>query len=244
MKTTLTTNNNNGVLKIIGNPQETILYLKDKPIQYSWYAEIGTTQRYHIAQGLKKQAVYVNTQIENLLQKGIKTESVFLMVAAHFNSFLKPGTYHYGMYEMGKGLHWINIPKAPNYESFDYYGNTVGITPTQNRIDKNKVAEYEAAILKGARPVMVFIHVENSWMFFILDGHHKFQAYINAKVKPQAIIITKHGNDYFPIAETLALAQKMNCTNKEYLTWMEKEKKKLKKYKKQILDLDERFDSI
>ena len=39
----------NTVIHITGNPQESILYLNDRPIQYSWYAEAGSTWRYHIA---------------------------------------------------------------------------------------------------------------------------------------------------------------------------------------------------
>ena len=42
MKRIIETYGKKGVLEIVGNPQETILYLKNKPIQYSWLAEKNT----------------------------------------------------------------------------------------------------------------------------------------------------------------------------------------------------------
>ena len=176
MKTIIETYGKNGVLEIVGNPQETILYLKDRPIQYSWYAEVGSTWRYHIAQGLKNQAVKLNHGIEESLKRGIKNEGDFLAISEYFNQFFKYGTYEYGYFEMPKDVNWIEIPEKEEYESFDYYGGCVDISPTQNSIDDKLVESYKEQILRGSRPVIVLLHVENSWMFHILDGHHKFCA--------------------------------------------------------------------
>ena len=69
MKHRIETFGKNGVLEIIGNPQETIVFLLDRPIQYSWYAEIGSTHRYHIAQGRSKQVLQLNNGIEDSIKK-------------------------------------------------------------------------------------------------------------------------------------------------------------------------------
>lgn len=244
MKKRIETYGKNGVLEIVGNPQESILYLKDKPIQYSWFAEIGSTWRYHIAQGLNQQAVEVNKGIEDLLKRGIANEGDFLAITEYFNKFFKYGTYEYGYYELFEDLDWIEIPKDENYKSFDYYGGCPDVTPTQNSIDDNIVEEYKQQILKGSRPATILLHVENSWMFYILDGHHKFCAYGQANIKPHAIIITKIGNENKPISETIELAKRMNCTNKEYIDWMKKEKQNLSYYKNQELNLEETFRRI
>ena len=244
MKTIIETYGKNGVLEIVGNPQETILYLKDRPIQYSWYAEVGSTWRYHIAQGLKNQAVKLNHGIEESLKRGIKNEGDFLAISEYFNQFFKYGTYEYGYFEMPKDVNWIEIPEKEEYESFDYYGGCVDISPTQNSIDDKLVESYKEQILRGSRPVIVLLHVENSWMFHILDGHHKFCAYGKANINPHAIIITKIGNEYKSTEFTLTLAEEMQCTKKEYLDWMKKEKSNLRRYKKQKLSLDKEFERI
>ncbi|WNJ18248.1 hypothetical protein [Pontibacter sp. G13] len=244
MKRRIQTYGKNGVLEIVGNPQETILYLKSRPIQYSWYAEVGSTWRFHIAQGLKKQVVRLYSRIEETLQRGIGNEGDFLAITEYFNQFLCYGTYEFGYYELCEDLTWVDVPESEEYESYDYYGGSVGISPTQNFIDDKIVENYKEQILRGSRPVLVLLHVENSWMFYILDGHHKFLAYRRAKVKPHAIIITKVGNEYRSISNTLELAGKMGCTKQGYLNWMSKEKKNLEYYKNQTLDLEVEFKRI
>lgn len=241
---TIQTYGKNGVLEIIGNPQETMLFLNDKPIQYSWYAEIGTTWRYHIARGLKKKAIPLSYNIEGSLKSEIKNEDDFRNVAKYFVNFLKYGTYEYGYYEMFKELNWIEIPEDEEYSNFDYYGGCLDISPTQNAINTKLVEEYKEQILKGVRPIIILIHVENSWMFHILDGHHKFCAYGRAKVKPHAIIITKIGNEYKSVESTIELAKKMNCTIKKYIDCMRDEKANLKYYKSQKIDLEKEFRRI
>ena len=81
-------------------------------------------------------------------------------------------------------------------------------------------------------------------MFYILDGHHKFCGYGKANVKPHALIITKLENKYKSTEETIHLAKNMNCTNEEYLNWMKQEKKNLRYYKNQKLDLEKTFKRI
>ncbi|MEL6676453.1 MAG: hypothetical protein AAFR61_29865 [Bacteroidota bacterium] len=241
MKHILTTQGKQGVLEILGNPQESILYLNDRPIQYSWYAEVGSTWRYHIAQGLTKQAVDLNQGIEALLKRGIQHKGDFLAVAEYFQGFLAAGTYEYGYYELPRDAQWVEIPEGEQYQSFDYYGGGLDIAPTQNAIDDELVTQYQQAILNGARPAMVLLHVADSFMFFILDGHHKFCAYGLAKIPPHAVIITKQEQAYKSLEETLTLAKEMDCTKGEYLGWMRKEKQNLRYYKGQRLDLGEAF---
>jgi len=233
-----------GVLEIVGNPQETILYLKNKPIHYSCYAEVGSTWRYHIAQGLNDQIVRVNGRTENLLKRGIKNEGDFLAVTEYFNSFFKYGKYEYGCYEMHKDMHFTDTPKSNNYESFDFYGGMLELSPTQNFIDNTAVEEYKEKILRGVRPVIILLHLQNSWMFYILDGHHKFHAYKKANIAPYAIIITKLESKYKSIEETIQLAKKMNCKNEDYIYWMKREKKNLSHYNDEKLDLVKQFKLI
>ena len=75
------------------------------------------------------------------------------------------------------------------------------------------------------RPVITLLHIQNSKMFFILDGHHKFCTYGRSNVEPHAIIITKLGNEYKFIEETIELAITIKCDKTDYFYWMEREKK-------------------
>ena len=244
MKRAVETYGKNGVITISGSPQESILYLRNKPIQYSWLAEIGSTWRYHIAQGLKKQSIQINLEIERILKAGIRNEGEFLVVTEYFVKFLTYGKYEFGNFELFEDISWVNIPVEEIYQSFDYYGGCFNISPTQNRINELLVDEYKENILKGAKPVMVIIHVENSHMFYILDGHHKFKAYKKANKSPFAIVITKLGNEIKTEAEGIKLAKSMNCNNQDYLKRLKDEKQNLDYYLKSKMDIDQIFTRI
>lgn len=244
MKREVETYGQNGVIAIEGNAQESILYLRDKPIQYSWLAEIGSTWRYHIAQGLNKQSVTLNREIERILKTGIQNEGDFLGITEYFINFLKYGKYEFGYFELFEDLSWVEIPKDENYNSFDYYGGSFDISPTQNKIDNQLVEVYKENILKGSKPSMIIIHVENSHMFYILDGHHKFKAYKQANKKPHAILITKIGNKDRSAKESIDLAKSMSCTNKDYLKRIEDEKLNMDYYTNKKMNIDQVFRRI
>ena len=244
MKRTLETYGKEGVIEIQGNPQETILYLKDKPIQYSWLAEVGSTWRYHIAQGLNNPIVKLHNGITEMLKRGISNEGEFLAITEFFIQFFKYGKYEFGHYKLFDDISWIDIPETENYKSFDYYGGCFDIAPTQNSIDDKLVEEYKEEILRGARPTMVILHVENSFKFFILDGHHKFLAYQKAKIDANSIVISKLGNEYKSTEETKRIAKQMKCDKQEYYKWMESEKSNLEHYKKGEMDLNKIFTEI
>lgn len=234
----------NGVIAITGNAQESILYLRGKPIQYSWLAEIGSTWRYHIAQGLNKQSIDFNNEIERILKVGIQNEGDFLGVSEYILKFLEYGKYEFGYFQLIEDISWVEIPKDENYKSFDYYGGGFDISPTQNKINNQLVEEYKELILKGVNPAMIIIHVENSHMFYILDGHHKFKAYKQVNRKPYAIVISKVGNKYNSEEESIELAISMKCTNKDYLKRIRDEKQNMDYYSSQNLNIDQVFRRI
>lgn len=233
-----------GVLRIVGNPQESILFLKDKPIHYSWFAEIGSTWRYHIAQGLETKLVNNNKEVDRILKKGIENEWEFLFISEYFSDFLSHGNYSFGLYELFTGIYMTAVPQSNSFISYDYYGGMLDFTATQRNLDDNIVNDYYNEILKGGNPSMVLLHIENSSMFFVLDGHHKFMAYGKSKRPPKALIITKIGNEYKSIDYTKKLATTMNCDLKHYLERMEEEKSRISNYKNKTINLEELFTLI
>jgi hypothetical protein len=245
MKRRIETYGKNGVLEIIGNPLESILFMRGIPIQYSWYAERGTTMRYHLVKGIEKGALHLTSRMDDSLKRGIKSESDFMTISDYFNQLFLFGTYEYGCYEVGSnGASFVLFPESNGYSGFESYGGMLEYTATQSSICDDIVDNYKEQILRGSRPIVVLLHVENSWMFYVIDGHHKLSAYRKANIEAHAMIITKIGNEYKSLDETIELAKSMNCTNMEYLNWMKKEKEDLSYYRSQTLDLDKTFRLI
>lgn len=229
----------NGIIRISGNAQETMLFLKNEPIHYSWFAEIGSTWRYHIAKGIAEKDIQRNVEIDTIVNEGISNEEEFLAVCEYYSNFLNYGHYEFGQYELSTGIYMTYIPNAENYVSYDYYGGCEDFTPTQRYLNERIVENYKTQILRGSKPSMILIHVENSHMFFILDGHHKFIAYGKAQQIPNALIITKKGNEYKSIDYTTKLAKRMDCDNSNYFQRMKSEKLEIERYKAQKVNLEE-----
>jgi len=234
----------NGVIRISGNAQESMLFLRNEPIHYSWFAEIGSTWRYHIAKGITENSIKKNEEIDRIVGQGISNQNDFLAVSEYYSNFLNYGFYEFGLFQLSTGIYMTHIPEAENYVSYDYYGGCEEFTPTQRNFSEEVSESYKTKILKGINPTMVIIHVENSHMFFILDGHHKFIGYGKAKKAPYALIITKKGNEYKSIDYTLNLAQKMNCDESNYIARMKSEKKNIERYKTKKVKLEEFWNPI
>ena len=233
------------VLRIVGNPRESVLYLQDVPIHYSWYAEVGSTWRYHLARGSEKQAIEIHRGMQEMMRRGIGNEGDFFAISEYFNSFLAAGDYECGYYQLGTGLGVIECPEATGCHAWDGYGGLMELAETQGHFDEELAHEYKEAILKGGRPVIVLLHVENSEMFFILDGHHKNAGYSLAGIAPFAVIITKLGKQELSLVEARSLAQEMECSRRDYLDTLEREKKRILKFGlKRKLRLDKVFTLI
>ncbi len=83
-----------------------------------------------------------------------------------------------------------------------------------DEIDADQVRHFERQIAEGARPwvlVMNAVLPEHEWSAdFVLDGHHKLEAYNNMRVNPPSVTITQHirHNDE-KIFDAEALAQQL-----------------------------------
>ncbi|MCB0606017.1 MAG: hypothetical protein KDC25_14200, partial [Saprospiraceae bacterium] len=98
------------------------------------------------------------------------------------------------------------------------------------------------AIKQGLRPTMVIFHVAKSHLLFILDGHHKFIAYGQLKMKPRALIISKLNSSTMSIEQSLKMASKLECNKESYLNWIKNEKEN--KYFDLQLDLEKDYEYI
>ena len=224
MKKEIKVNNNTGVLDIKGSFSEALLTLNEKPIQFTWFAEVGTTWRYHLAKGLIKSPFLRKAHIETILSDGILNEEQVNAVIRYYKSFLKTGYYSFGTYQLNRHTGFLPTTSSA-YTASDTYGGIVGIIGTQININTATVDSYKEQILKGKRPCLILFRNEHSHNQFVLDGHHKFLAYKGTKIKPHALIITKLNPKALSKEDALQALKKMKSTNVAYHNALKEEKK-------------------
>lgn len=242
MKKKVCITNDSGILEIRGNNQESALFVNETPIQYTWFAEIGSTWRYHIAHGIHERTWGESLYISEILKHGAKTELQFNDIINYYSKFLKTGEYQFGLYDLHEHYEMIMLPEEEEYQSFDYYGGFPDIIPTQKTFNDKTVESYKELIQNNATPTMVIFHVIESAILFILDGHHKFLAYGQLRKKPRAIVITNLKTTTMTSEQAIKLAEKMNCEKENYHNSIKSEKKN--HYFDFKLDLEKTYDDI
>jgi hypothetical protein len=231
-----------GVIDIRGDFLEAALYLNQQPINYAWYAEVGTTWRYHIAKGINKDAIRMHWRLSEILRNGISNSNEFEEAVIYFSQFLKYGEYEFGLYRLPHAHLMELLSKGPDFINSDCYGGIPGYLATQSHVDELTIQAYTLAIRKGMRPTAILLHAEQSYHQFILDGHHKFIAYSRAGIPVHAILITKYNSKRFTLEESLSLARSMNCSNKKYLDALHREK--TESYYKMWFDPAKEYEEI
>lgn len=242
MKKKVEISNKYGIIDIKGDNQESVLYLNSLPIQYTWFAEIGSTWRYHIAKGVNERSWAESNHSSEILKNGIESEKEFDHLVEYYSRFLKTGEYEFGVYDIHEYYDLIHIPEGEKFQSFDYYGGSPDLIPTQCKFEDQIINDYIQLIKTGIRPSIVIFHVAKSHILFILDGHHKFLAYGQLKMKPRALIISKLNSSTLSIEQSLKLAEKLECNKENYLNCIKNEKRD--KYFNMKLDLEKVYKRL
>lgn len=240
----LSTYGSKGMLRIQGNSLETKLFLKGEPIQYSWYAERGTTIRYHMARGMNKNELKISCDFQELLKQGINDPYEFSILANHFLTFLEYGQYRFGYYSLFKEIGLCDFEETMGLTCYAGYGGCYELKATQRHFDQKIVQQYKEHILKGNRPIVVLIHVERSAMFFVLDGHHKLLAYRAASTAPVAMVITKLGTTETTVEQTKQVMQQMGSSEEWALEAMVASRDNPASCPKSEFELDQIFTRI
>lgn len=242
MRKKIDISNKYGIIDIKGDNQESVLYLNSLPIQYTWYAEVGSTWRYHIAKGVDKRSWGESMFASEILKKGITSKTEFDNLVYYYSQFLKTGQYEFGIYDLHEHYDLIQLPEGNEFQSFDYYGGCPDLIPTQDHYQGETIIEYKQIIQNGIKPTMVIFHVAESHILFILDGHHKFLAYGQLKLKPRAMIISKLNSTILSIDQSIRMAKEMQCSKEAYLKQIQSEKSN--KYFDFKLNLEKEYEYI
>jgi hypothetical protein len=80
---------------------------------------------------------------------------------------------------------------ATRHDSFYPYGNVLVFTQSTDSLNRDQVAHYLERIRGGHRPIALTAMAADGWCEFVIDGHHKLQAYKLAGVRPTFVSVCR-----------------------------------------------------
>jgi hypothetical protein len=82
---------------------------------------------------------------------------------------------------------------ARGHEEFYPFGRVLVFTQSTDALDRGRVGHYREVIRRGRRPIALTATVEDGWCEFVVDGHHKLQAYKAEGVRPTFVSVSRLG---------------------------------------------------
>lgn len=177
-----------GSIGLKGDDFDCAIYFKGKPYALNWCAPMGTVFGYLVRTGVEGFQVDLQ-QIRTIVQSKPDEHEPLHSQFAPLLQLFEPGNYVLTYYD---ALKWIDA----GYKADDlvgYYPESYVLATTQpkNSLDRSTVKEYLEKIRNGARPTVITASPEDGLCEFVIDGHHKLEAYRLAKKWPRVLHIGK-----------------------------------------------------
>ena len=215
-----------GVIHLKGGPSDTFLYVKKNPRIACFHAEIGTVWRYQVGNEIHENIIGENYQYEKLVKTGnINQDETLSSQFSHILELLTNGLYKLKLCEYSGDTRLLPAIEKGNLNSeYDVYGGMAEVAASQTFLDETIVSEYKEQIQKGERPIAVLIKIENSWVIYVIDGHHKFAAYNQLNVNPKVLLISKLDAKDIQLEEGISTLKKLGLKNEKWMKEYQNEK--------------------
>jgi hypothetical protein len=199
-----------GIIEIIGNEDDSVLFLNSVPINFTWLRETGSTERFQIAMNPSESDFILDEQFRNFLKTGKPSSASLQSQFAYILNFLSYGVYSLEL----KTLEHMPQLAEMTYSRFGFnrgYGGVYSLIETQKSRSSELINEYLGLISSGSRPVIILIRAGKTDFVntFILDGHHKFDAYYKLNINPVCLIISRIDNSGYSIEQGKRLIEQM-----------------------------------
>jgi uncharacterized protein (TIGR02996 family) len=184
-----------GLLEVRGGQEETVLLVEGKPVALNWDDCCGSIGQYLVFTGHTCGSEYVRQLRGFVAGKVDEGRSLAEQIAPLLALFV-PGTYCliYAPSAVVEsiGVHQYSYQSSANQELLGYYPfeecNLV-CTQTRETLNEERVAFYREQIRARQRPIVLTTSAEGAWCEFVIDGHHKLEAYTRQGVNPAILSI-------------------------------------------------------
>jgi hypothetical protein len=181
-----------GSLDKWGNPFESCLYFEGRLIALNWPDCSGSVAEYLVRSndGEYQKAAQ---QLISLQDFNIKDG---LLLSNQLHSVIQ--LFSNGLYELSctspdhRDVMIFDLPQAGQLTANHYYQPDNFIfarTIPNHHMNQSRVVWWREKILKGERPPVIVVNQKDAWSSFIIDGHHRLDAYRALNINPVIITI-------------------------------------------------------
>ena len=181
-----------GVINLIGDDFESIININGAPTAMNWDAGGGSIEQYLIHVDSSDYQLDLGQYRENVENGFSGAENLSDQIQT-IALLLTPGDYELTLLEVKQ---WDLIYGGENPVAHFYpYGFEAIATRSLRSIDFDRVDEYKNKIREGVRPAAITISSRAGHCRYIIDGHHKLEAYLRLNINPVVLSIERQDED-------------------------------------------------
>jgi uncharacterized protein (TIGR02996 family) len=188
-----------GLIEVRGGETETVLLVEGRPVALNWDDCQGSVGQYLVFTGHTRGRQYAR-ELAELVAGAI--DGVWPLadrlgpLLATFASGTYWLTYSPSATVESIAMHEYSDRSSADRELLQYYPLEdchLVCTQTRESLDERRTAFYRDQIRAGQRPVALTVAAEGAWCEFVIDGHHKLEAYTRQRVQPTILSIVRWG---------------------------------------------------
>jgi len=194
-----------GEFNIVGTKDCSIFEFRNRPKIMVWEMNWNSLMNFFIGKQAKQRIIYLDAfyKLEQALNTGkVDNNNCIELIEPLLNQFTN-ATYEIEIEEIDDAYHII-YPGEPTYQNKEktkhiifknqWAGGYPFIFSFQRLNDSDRMNFYKEQIEIGLRPQILILQTDNSEVSFILDGHHKLNAYNRTTVNANIVRIKKLDN--------------------------------------------------
>ena len=189
--------NAKGLIDVRGDDFDSMLLVDGKPIALNWPDCEGSVGQYIVRAGATDCEDRLRS-LRHVLEGNLRRDESIRSQILPFLELFVPGRYQLRYRELVPDCRYLQFDASwdelKSYDTFyplsPHYGVLV-FTQALTALNQDRVAHYLDCLKKGGRPIALTATVEDGWCDFVLDGHHKLQAYKLAKINPTFISVCR-----------------------------------------------------
>lgn len=182
------------LIDVRGGSFDSLLLVDGHPIALNWSDCQGSVGQYMARAGVTDCEDELR-HLRHVLDGNLLADTPVSSQVYAFLQLFVPARYRLQYYENCQDCDYIQFDASWSHsrahDSFYPFGHVLVFTQPVDTLNHDRVHYYLARIGDGHRPIALSATVDEGWCEFVIDGHHKLQAYRMAKAAPAFISVCR-----------------------------------------------------